>query len=182
MDIMSLNHILDNIAVFVDGVKIEYCFINMPISTTCFKVDCRKKINILIGDTSCSHKLVLMLPIPKEYNTKIMRETDENLFATSYYIDRCKLCVGTVGDINTLEYQNTGFSISIKGKFPSRYCSILISYIYNINSENEIYPWLAVDPSFWNIILKIILHDVKHKIKLLFYFGIVTLHRFWWFA
>lgn len=143
-----MEKLVKSIKLFIDEKEVDYHSTPLINDTSCFKVDYRIKVDVPIPDTLKEHKLKILLPTILKYNTKAIQETDENLFAVSFYIDDNKLCIGTIGDIISLKYQNDNCSITIEGFFPCNMYTLFLSYVMNINSQTEIYPWLAVDPSF----------------------------------
>ncbi len=143
-----MENLINTISIKVDGKVIKFDLQPLPCETTCFKVDFRGKIVVPIVDKECKHKLEFMLLKLKELDSNASPETDENLFAVSFFADNYKICIGTTGDVTSLNYKYNNYSVIVEGLFPFEEYLIFISYIKNVDSKNELYPWLAIDPGF----------------------------------
>lgn len=142
-----MEKILESIEITVNDEPLNYKITRLKEETKCFKVDRRYKIDTILPDISKKIRVKLKINFFNE-NAEAGSETDENLFAVSFYFGGHKLCIGTTGDIPELFYEYTENSIVISGIFPCETVSFYLAYVDTVNETTELSAWLAADPFY----------------------------------
>ena len=145
-----------NIRMFLDKKEVEFNFFKIQNSKSFLKTETYslkyefKKEKV---DKISKHFLKCILETNFEYETYV--ETGERLEAISFEINKGKLTIGTVSGLSMVEvdgnnndfdvkYLKNGIEIVIFKETASQEFSFGISFLENMNLENEIQTWLAV--------------------------------------
>ena len=146
-----------NIRMFLDKKEVEFNFSKIQNSKSFlktetyslkyeFKKEKANKIN--------KHFLKCILETNCEYESFV--ETGERLEAISFEVNRGKLTIGTTSGLSMaevdgnnndfdVEYLKNGIEIVIFEKTRHQIFSFGVSFLENINVENEVQTWLAAD-------------------------------------
>ena len=145
-----------NIRMFLDKKEVEFNFFKIQKSKSFLKTETYllkyefKKEKV---DKINKHFLKCILETNFEYEAYV--ETGERLEAISFEINKGKLTIGTVSGLSMVEvdgnnndfdvkYLKNGIEIVIFKETASQEFSFGISFLENMNLENEIQTWLAV--------------------------------------
>ena len=145
-----------NIRMFLDKKEVEFNFSKIQNSKSFLKTETYllkyefKKEKV---DKINKHSLKCILETNFEYEAYV--ETGERLEAISFEINKGKLTIGTVSGLSMVEvdgnnndfdvkYLKNGIEIVIFKETASQEFSFGISFLENMNLENEIQTWLAV--------------------------------------
>ncbi|ERK53991.1 hypothetical protein HMPREF9015_00216 [Leptotrichia wadei F0279] len=145
-----------NIRMFLDKKEVEFNFSKIQNSKSFLKTETYllkyefKKEKV---DKINKHFLKCILETNFEYEAYV--ETGERLEAISFEINKGKLTIGTVSGLSMVEvdgnnndfdvkYLKNGIEIVIFKETASQEFSFGISFLENMNLENEIQTWLAV--------------------------------------
>ena len=145
-----------NIRMFLDKKEVEFNFFKIQNSKSFLKTETYslkyefKKEKV---DKISKHFLKCILETNFEYETYV--ETGERLEAISFEINKGKLTIGTVSGLSMVEvdgnnndfdvkYLKNGIEIVIFKETASQEFCFGISFLENMNLENEIQTWLAV--------------------------------------
>ena len=145
-----------NIRMFMDKKEVEFNFSKIQNSKSFLKTETYllkyefKKEKV---DKINKHFLKCILETNFEYEAYV--ETGERLEAISFEINKGKLTIGTVSGLSMVEvdgnnndfdvkYLKNGIEIVIFKETASQEFSFGISFLENMNLENEIQTWLAV--------------------------------------
>ena len=145
-----------NIRMFLDKKEVEFNFFKIQNSKSFLKTETYslkyefKKEKV---DKISKHFLKCILETNFEYETYV--ETGERLEAISFEINKGKLTIGTVSGLSMVEvdgnnndfdvkYLKNGIEIVIFKETVSQEFCFGISFLENMNLENEIQTWLAV--------------------------------------
>ena len=146
-----------NIRMFLDKKEVEFNFFKIQNSKSFLKTETYslkyefKKEKI---DKINKHFLKCILETNFEYESYV--ETGERLEGISFEINKGKLTIGTTtgfsmmkfdGNNNDfdIEYLENGIEIVIFEKTRNQIFSFGVSFLENINLENEVQTWLAAD-------------------------------------
>lgn len=138
-----------SISFLINGNKAKYSICELNNIEKSFMVTKRYKAEIVLPKTNEPFHLSCKLNINSSIK-KTNPETDENLFAVSFYWKNCKLCIGTLGDLPGISYNYSNNSIDIYGKYPEESVIFCIAYVDEVNEYTELAAWLASDPSYRN--------------------------------
>ena len=145
-----------NIRMFLDKKEVEFNFFKIQNSKSFLKTETYslkyefKKEKV---DKISKHFLKCILETNFEYETYV--ETGERLEAISFEINKGKLTIGTVSGLSMVEvdgnnndfdvkYLKNGIEIVIFKETANQEFYFGISFLENMNLENEIQTWLAV--------------------------------------
>jgi len=145
-----------NIRMFLDKKEVEFNFSKIQNSKSFLKTETYslkyefKKEEV---DKTSKHFLKCILETNFEYEAYV--ETGERLEAISFEINKGKLTIGTVSGLSMVEvdgnnndfdvkYLKNGIEIVIFKETASQEFCFGISFLGNMNLENEIQTWLAV--------------------------------------
>ena len=145
-----------NIRMFLDKKEVEFNFSKIQNSKSFLKTETYslkyefKKEKI---DKINKHFLKCILETNFEYEAYV--ETGERLEAISFEVNKGKLTIGTVSGLSMVEvdgnnndfdvkYLKNGIEIVIFKETASQEFCFGISFLENMNLENEIQTWLAV--------------------------------------
>ena len=145
-----------NIRMFLDKKEVEFNFSKIQNSKSFLKTETYslkyefKKEKI---DKINKHFLKCILETNFEYESYV--ETGERLEAISFEINEGKLTIGTVSGLSMVEvdgnnndfdvkYLKNGIEIVIFKEMANQEIYFGISFLENMNLENEIQTWLAV--------------------------------------
>ena len=145
-----------NIRMFLDKKEVEFNFFKIQKPKSFLKTETYllkyefKKEKV---DKINKHSLKCILETNFEYEAYV--ETGERLEAISFEINKGKLTIGTVSGLSMVEvdgnnndfdvkYLKNGIEIVIFKETASQEFSFGISFLENMNLENEIQTWLAV--------------------------------------
>ena len=146
-----------NIRIFLDKKEVEFNFSKIQNSKSFLKTETYllkyefKKEKV---DKINKHFLKCILETNFEYESYV--ETGERLEAISFEINEGKQTIGTTyglfmaevdGNNNDfdVEYLENGIEIVILEKTRNQIFSFGVSFLENVNVENEVQTWLAVD-------------------------------------
>ena len=146
-----------NIRMFLDKKEVEFNFSKIQNSKSFLKTETYslnyefKKEKV---DKTSKHFLKCILETNFEYEAYV--ETGERLEAISFEINKGKLTIGTVSGLSMVEvdgnnndfdvkYLKNGIEIVIFEKTRNQIFSFGVSFLENVNVENEVQTWLAVD-------------------------------------
>ena len=146
-----------NIRMFLDKKEVEFNFSKIQNSKSFLKTETYllkyefKKEKV---DKINKHFLKCILETNCEYESFV--ETGERLKAISCEVNRGKLTIGTTSGLSMaevdgnnndfdIEYLENGIEIVIFEKTRNQIFSFGVSFLENINLENEVQTWLAVD-------------------------------------
>ena len=146
-----------NIRMFLDKKEVEFNFSKIQNSKSFLKTETYslkyefKKEKV---DKTSKHFLKCILETNFEYEAYV--ETGERLEAISFEINKGKLTIGTVSGLSMVEvdgnnndfdvkYLKNGIEIVIFEKTRNQIFSFGVSFLENVNIENEVQTWLAVD-------------------------------------
>ena len=146
-----------NIRMFMDKKEVEFNFSKIQNSKSFLKTETYllkyefKKEKV---DKTSKHFLKCILETNFEYEAYV--ETGERLEAISFEINKGKLTIGTVSGLSMVEvdgnnndfdvkYLENGIEIVIFEKTRNQIFSFGVSFLENVNVENEVQTWLAVD-------------------------------------
>lgn len=146
-----------NIRMFLDKKEVEFNFSKIQNSksflkteTYLLKYEFKKEKVYKIN----KHFLKCILETDFEYESFV--ETGERLEAISFEVNRGKLIIGTTSGLSMaesdgnnndfdVEYLENGIEIVILEKTRNQIFSFGVSFLENVNVENEVQTWLAVD-------------------------------------
>lgn len=145
-----------NIRMFLDKKEVEFNFFKIQNSKSFLKTETYslkyefKKEKI---DKINKHFLKCILETNFEYEAYV--ETGERLEAISFEVNKGKLTIGTVSGLSMVEvdgnnndfdvkYLKNGIEIVIFKETASQEFCFGISFLENMNLENEVQTWLAV--------------------------------------
>lgn len=145
-----------NIRMFLDKKEVEFNFFKIQNSKSFLKTETYslkyefKKEKI---DKISKHFLKCILETNFEYEAYV--ETGERLEAISFEVNKGKLTIGTVSGLSMVEvdgnnndfdvkYLKNGIEIVIFKETANQEFYFGISFLENMNLENEIQTWLAV--------------------------------------
>ena len=151
-----LKTLFGNIRMFLDKKEVEFNFSKIQNSKSFLKTETYllkyefKKEKV---DKINKHFLKCILETNFEYEAYV--ETGERLEAISFEINKGKLTIGTVSGLSMVEvdgnnndfdvkYLKNGIEIVIFKETASQEFYFGISFLGNMNLENEIQTWLAV--------------------------------------
>ena len=145
-----------NIRMFLDKKEVEFNFSKIQNSKSFLKTETYslkyefKKEKV---DKTSKHFLKCILETNFEYEAHV--ETGERLEAISFEVNKGKLTIGTVSGLSMVEvdgnnndfdvkYLKNGIEIVIFKETASQEFCFGVSFLGNMNLENEIQTWLAV--------------------------------------
>ena len=145
-----------NIRMFLDKKEVEFNFSKIQNSKSFLKTETYslkyefKKEKI---DKINKHLLKCILETNFEYESYV--ETGERLEGISFEINEGKLTIGTTSGLSMMkfdgnnndfdvEYLKNGIKIAIFEKTRHQIFSFGVSFLENVNLENEVQTWLAV--------------------------------------
>lgn len=145
-----------NIRMFLDKKEVEFNFFKIQNSKSFLKTETYSlKYEFKKGkiDKISKHFLKCILETNFEYEAYV--ETGERLEAISFEVNKGKLTIGTVSGLSMVEvdgnnndfdvkYLKNGIEIVIFKETASQEFCFGISFLENINLENEVQTWLAV--------------------------------------
>ena len=146
-----------NIRMFLDKKEVEFNFSKIQNSKSFLKTETYslkyefKKEKV---DKINKHFLKCILEI--DFECKSYVESGERLEAISFEINNEKLTIGTTSGVSMaesdgnnndfdVEYLKNGIEIAIFEKTRHQIFSFGVSFLENINLENEVQTWLAAD-------------------------------------
>ena len=146
-----------NIRIFLDKKEVEFNFSKIRNSKSFLKTETYllkyefKKEKV---DKINKHFLKCILETDFEYESFV--ETGERLEAISFEVNRGKLTIGTTSGLSMaesdgnnndfdVEYLENGIEIVIFEKTRNQIFSFGVSFLENVNVENEVQTWLAAD-------------------------------------
>jgi len=146
-----------NIRIFLDKKEVEFNFSKIQNSKSFLKTETYslkyefKKEKV---DKINKHFLKCILETDFEYESYV--ESGERLEAISFEIKNGKLTIGTTSGLSMaesdgnnndfdIEYLENGIEIVIFEKTKNQIFSFGVSSLENVNLENEVQTWLAVD-------------------------------------
>ena len=145
-----------NIRMFLDKKEVEFNFSKIQNSKSFLKTETyslKYKFKKEKIDKINKHFLKCILETNFEYEAYV--ETGERLEAISFEINKGKLTIGTVSGLSMVEvdgnnndfdvkYLKNGIEIVIFKETASQEFCFGVSFLGNMNLENEIQTWLAV--------------------------------------
>ena len=146
-----------NIRMFLDKKEVEFNFFKIQNSKSFLKTETYllkyefKKEKV---DKINKHFLKCILETDFEYESYV--ESGERLESISFEINNEKLTIGTTSGLSMaesdgnnndfdIEYLENGIEIVIFEKIRNQIFSFGVSFLENVNVENEVQTWLAVD-------------------------------------
>ena len=146
-----------NIRMFLDKKEVEFNFSKIQNSKSFLKTETyslKYEFKKEKSDKIKKHFLKCILETNCEYESFV--ETGERLEAISFEVNRGKLTIGTTSGLSMaevdgnnndfdVEYLKNGIEIAIFEKTRHQIFSFGVSFLENINLENEVQTWLAAD-------------------------------------
>ena len=146
-----------NIRMFLDKKEVEFNFFKIQNSKSFLKTETyslKYQFKKEKADKIKKHFLKCILETNCEYESFV--ETGERLEAISFEVNRGKLTIGTTSGLSMaevdgnnndfdVEYLKNGIEIAIFEKTRHQIFSFGVSFLENVNVENEIQTWFAVD-------------------------------------
>ena len=146
-----------NIRMFLDKKEVEFNFSKIQNSKSFLKTETyllKYEFKKEKSDKIKKHFLKCILETNCEYESFV--ETGERLEGISFEINEGKLTIGTTSGLSMMkfdgnnndfdvEYLKNGIKIAIFEKTRHQIFSFGVSFLENINLENEIQTWLTVD-------------------------------------
>ena len=146
-----------NIRMFLDKKEVEFNFSKIQNSKSFLKTETyslKYQFKKEKADKIKKHFLKCILETNCEYQSYV--ETGERLEAISFEINKGKLTIGITSGLSMMkfdgnnndfdvEYLKNGIEIAIFEKTRHQIFSFGVSFLENINLENEVQTWLAVD-------------------------------------
>ena len=146
-----------NIRMFLDKKEVEFNFFKIQNSKSFLKTETYllkyefKKEKV---DKINKHFLKCILETDFEYESYV--ESGERLESISFEINNEKLTIGTTSGLSMaesdgnnndfdIEYLENGIEIVIFEKIRNQIFSFGVSFLENVNVENEVQTWLAAD-------------------------------------
>ncbi|MBD5470020.1 MAG: hypothetical protein HDR19_02570 [Lachnospiraceae bacterium] len=141
---------LGEIKILVNEREVSYDCVELTNYIRYFKVKKRYKLICKIPETLKENIQIKCIITLKE-NVKVMSgpETGENLALISFWWHNSKLSIGTVGDIEGVQYNYLENAMELKMRENPEQVAFYVAWIDMIDEEKEdIYTWFAADPAY----------------------------------
>lgn len=145
------------IRMFLDKKEVEFNFSKIRNSKSFLKTEtCLLKYEFKKEKVDKINKHFLKCILETDFEYESFVETGERLEAISFEVNRGKLTIGTTSGLSMaesdgnnndfdVEYLENGIEIVILEKTRNQIFSFGVSFLENVNVENEVQTWLAVD-------------------------------------
>jgi len=146
-----------NIRMFLDKKEVEFNFFKIQNSKSFLKTETYSlKYEFKKEKVDKINKHFLKCILETDFECESYVESGERLEAISFDINNGKLTIGTTSGLSMaesdgnnndfdIEYLKNGIKITIFEKTRHQIFSFGVSFLENINLENEVQAWLAVD-------------------------------------
>lgn len=141
---------LGKIKILINGIEIPYESIELIKYNHYFSVKGRIKLVCNVPEQLKKNiKVECIIESPKDIKIKSGTEIGENLALISFYGDKSKLSIGTLGDIPGVKYIYSDNGMCLELQKNPRRVVFYVAWLEMTDPEKEdIYTWFAADPAF----------------------------------
>lgn len=141
---------LGKIKILVNGQEMTYKCIELINHSQYFSVKKRFKLICEVPKHLAENiNIECILNIKGDLKVTSYPETGENLALISFYWEKSKLSIGTIGDIVGVKYGYLDNAISLSMQQNPGQIVFYVAWLEMVNPEKEnIYTWFAADPAY----------------------------------
>lgn len=139
---------LGPVEILADGRPVPYRCTALPLQTRQFQVEGRWRLDCLLPGTAAPAEVVCRIAADPTLSVSCGPETDEALALLSFTWNNYKLSIGTEGDLPGVTYHYEERGLRLRFLTGPGGVSFYLAWLPMTDPvRQEIYPWLAADPS-----------------------------------
>lgn len=140
---------LGPVEILADGRLVPYRCTALPLQTRQFQVEGRWRLDCLLPGTSAPVEVVCRIAADPTLSVSCGPETDEALALLSFTWNNYKLSIGTEGDLPGVTYHYEERGLRLRFLTGPGGVSFYLAWLPMTDPvRQELYPWLAADPSW----------------------------------
>lgn len=139
---------LGPVEILADGRPVPYRCTALPLQTRQFQVEGRWRLDCLLPGTAAPVEVVCRIAADPTLSVSCGPETDEALALLSFTWNNYKLSIGTEGDLPGVTYHYEERGLRLRFLTGPGGVSFYLAWLPMTDPvRQELYPWLAADPS-----------------------------------